>query len=186
MTNIAMAVLTMGFLDLVWTSNLSRLWPDPSGPVLAPQLQFLIMSGLSQHANPGLAFEDRFRSSSSPRNVKAKRGNTGCHWTSKPLGYNSLCFHATLNNGVHVGCHRLVADNLGSTQIFFDYNLQKFWPEQLVVKGSGSFSPGISGNPRLATAAIEHWQRSRIAICHSNIIFYKHGVCGVEMGVSSY
>ena len=39
-------------------------------------------------------------------------------------------------------------------QMFFDYNSQKSWPAQLVVKASGSFSPRISGDPRLGTSAL--------------------------------
>ena len=38
-------------------------------------------------------------------------------------------------------------------QLFLDCSFQKSWPAQLVVKASGSFSPGTSEDPRLATFA---------------------------------
>ena len=39
-------------------------------------------------------------------------------------------------------------------QMFLDYNSQKSWPEQLVVKASGSFSLRTSREPRLGTTAV--------------------------------
>ena len=41
-------------------------------------------------------------------------------------------------------------------QIFLDYNSQKSWPAQLVVKASGSFNPRTSGDPRLGTTILDH------------------------------
>ena len=38
-------------------------------------------------------------------------------------------------------------------QMFLDYNLQKSWPAQLVVKASGSFHPRTSEEPRLGATA---------------------------------
>ena len=47
-------------------------------------------------------------------------------------------------------------------QRFLDYNSQKFWPEWLVVKASGSVSLRTSRKPRLRTTALDrqrlgHW-----------------------------
>ena len=40
-------------------------------------------------------------------------------------------------------------------QIFLDFNSQKSWPKEVVVKASGSCSPRPSGGPRLGTMALE-------------------------------
>ena len=49
-------------------------------------------------------------------------------------------------------------------QMFLDYNSQKSWPEQLVVKAFGSFSPRTSGDPRLGT--IDLLQLFIITVCN--------------------
>ena len=40
-------------------------------------------------------------------------------------------------------------------QMFLDFNFQKSWPAEVVVKASGSCRPIISGGPRLGTTATE-------------------------------
>ena len=40
-------------------------------------------------------------------------------------------------------------------QMFLDFNSQKSWPAEVVVKASGSCSPRTSGGPRLETTAIK-------------------------------
>ena len=39
-------------------------------------------------------------------------------------------------------------------QMFLDFNSQKSWPAEVVVKASGSCSPRTSGGPRLGTTAL--------------------------------
>ena len=41
-------------------------------------------------------------------------------------------------------------------QMFLDFNSQKSWPAEVVVKASGSCSPRTSGDPRLETTVLEH------------------------------
>ena len=41
-------------------------------------------------------------------------------------------------------------------QMFLDFNSQKSWPADVVVKASGSCSPNTSGGPRLGTIAVEY------------------------------
>ena len=41
-------------------------------------------------------------------------------------------------------------------QKFLDYNSQKSWPAQLVVKASGSFGPRTPGDPKLGTTMYQN------------------------------
>ena len=41
-------------------------------------------------------------------------------------------------------------------QMFLDFNSQKSWPAEVMVKASGSCSKRTSGVPRLGTTAISH------------------------------
>ena len=42
-------------------------------------------------------------------------------------------------------------------QMFLDFNSQKSWPAEIMVKASGSCSPKTSGGPRLGTTALRYW-----------------------------
>ena len=75
-------------------------------------------------------------------------------WSRKKSKWALLRTAAGLDMpGVDVGFLQQWFPTLGP-QMFLDYNSQKSWPAQLLVKASGSFSPRTTGVPKLGTTAL--------------------------------
>ena len=58
-------------------------------------------------------------------------------------------------------------------QLFLDFNSQKSWPAEVMVKASGSWSPITSGGPRLGTTVLRDifcWRSHMMVVNGKNII----------------
>ena len=71
-------------------------------------------------------------------------------------------------------------------QMFLDFNSQKSWPAEAVVKVSGSCSPRTSGDPRLGTTALKHVVASTVRVWKISSFFkYIHHQVMVNLCVHS-
>ena len=64
-------------------------------------------------------------------------------------------------------------------QMFLDFNSQKFWPAEVVVRASGSCSPRTSGGPRLGTTGIANTGHLAPIRLELLLIYHTTGCSGV-------